>query len=186
LNLRLYISVCVVRLSELGASSSACQACNSIALDRCVKIFQVVRELCIKMGAFICKFCLKMGGYLCNEGKLAERFVAQHLIRLGSENTRPRLHYWLRERKQQNAEVDFVVQIGASIVPVEVKAGQSGRMRSLIQFVAQKKVSTVVRFDLTPPSISRVSQGLADHGEVSCNLLSLPLYAVGQLTRVYC
>lgn len=127
-----------------------------------------------------------MGGYLCNEGKLPEQFVAQHLIRLGSEYTHPRLHYWLKERKQQNAEVDFVVQIGASIVPVEVKSGQSGRMRSLFQFVAQKKVSTAVRFDLTPPSISLVSQGLAGRGEASCNLISLPLYAVGQLTRVCC
>jgi len=121
-----------------------------------------------------------------NEGKLAEQFIAQHLIRLGSHSVRPRLHYWLREKKQHNAEVDFVVQIGTSVVPVEVKAGESGRMRSLIQFVAQKKTSIAVRFDLAPPSIQQLSHGLHGTSNINYNLISLPLYAVEQLPRIYC
>ena len=120
-----------------------------------------------------------------NEGKLAEQFVAQHLIRLSSDSARPRLHYWLRERKQHNAEVDFVVQIGTSVVPVEVKAGESGRMRSLIQFVAHKGVSTAVRFDLAPPTNYRISHGLPGTSDITCNLISLPLYAVEELPRIF-
>ena len=62
-----------------------------------------------------------------HEGDLAEQFVGQEmLVSQGSD-----LHYWSREAKSSNAEVDYLAVIGGSIVPVEVKNGPSGRLRSL-------------------------------------------------------
>ena len=77
------------------------------------------------------------GQALVNEGPLAEQFVGQHLAYL--DRGRPQLHYWLREGRSNNAEVDYVVSRGMRILPVEVKAGASGSLKSLQQFVLEKK-----------------------------------------------
>jgi predicted AAA+ superfamily ATPase len=56
-----------------------------------------------------------------NEGALAEQFIGQHLAFL--DPGKPSLHYWLREGKSENAEVDYVVAEDGKILPIEVKAG---------------------------------------------------------------
>ena len=76
---------------------------------------------------------------------------------------------------------------GDVIVPVEVKAGKSGALKSLHQFVLGSGVELGIRFDLNPISIQRVSHMArrADEAvEVSYDLLSLPLYLVDQLPRL--
>lgn len=124
------------------------------------------------------------GQALVNEGKLAEQLIGQHLL---NPFEPPRLTYWLREAKSANAEVDYITISGNMVVPVEVKAGKSGTLKSLQQIAANKKTPLCVRFDLNPPSIqevtyaTRVSDGNVD---VSYTLLSLPLYLVGELSRI--
>jgi hypothetical protein len=60
-------------------------------------------------------------------GKLAEQFVAQELIACHSSD----LFYWAREARGSNAEVDYLVVRNGQIVPVEVKSGAGGSLRSL-------------------------------------------------------
>ena len=119
---------------------------------------------------------------------MAEQFIAQHLAFLGKNNVSPSLTYWLREKRSSNAEVDFVTQLDQSIVPVEVKAGKSGSLKSLLQFVSQKKIKTAVRFDLNTPSLQHVSHAIRQANksvEVSFDLLSLPLYMIEELPRIF-
>ena len=89
--------------------------------------------------------------------------------------------YWLREGKSANAEVDYVISQGNLILPIEVKAGKSGSLKSLHQFAFQKKAELVVRFDLNKPGIQNV-QHLATNMKgtqpVQFRLLSLPLYLI--------
>ena len=123
-----------------------------------------------------------------NKGKIAEQFIAQHLCSLGRATSRKTLTYWLREGKTTNAEVDFLIQLDQSIVPIEVKSGKSGSLKSLLQFAYQKNCSRVVRFDLNPPSFQNINHKLAQAGEtvqVECHLLSLPLYLIEQLPRLF-
>lgn len=119
---------------------------------------------------------------LINEGVLAEQYVAQHLAYRSDGREAPSLHYWIREGRSNNAEVDFVVTIGQKIVPVEVKAGKSGELRSLQQLVAHSHLKEAIRFDLNPPSLQKVRHKLTGpaHGgqPVAFQLISLPLYAV--------
>lgn len=63
---------------------------------------------------------------LVNEGGIAEQFIGQHLIDISGGLDQPLLHYWLRERKSSNAEVDYVIGSGGLVLPVEVKSGTSG------------------------------------------------------------
>lgn len=91
-----------------------------------------------------------MEGRFVNEGPLAEPFVGQQL-RFDPNGSRPELHYWLREGKSGNAEVDFLTAVQGKVIPVEVKSGAAGSMRSLHQFMDLRGASTAVRFDLNPP-----------------------------------
>ncbi|MFM8716275.1 MAG: DUF4143 domain-containing protein, partial [Spartobacteria bacterium] len=111
-----------------------------------------------------------------------EQFVGQHLAYLDSG--KPSLHYWLREGKKENAEVDYVVAAGEKILPVEVKAGAAGSLKSLPQFCLEKKSSVALRLDLNKPSrfpVAFKARDGADTAEVHFELLSLPLYAVEAL-----
>jgi len=121
---------------------------------------------------------------LVNEGKLAEQFVGQHLI---NSFEPPRLTYWLREAKSANAEVDFVMASGSQVIPIQVKAGKSGSLKSLQQFVLSKKAALCVRFDLNPPDMCQITHA-ARMGRgsvpVTYTLLSLPLYLVEELPRI--
>lgn len=116
---------------------------------------------------------------LVNEGALAEQFIGQHLI--GLRNDAPRLCYWLREGKTTNAEVDYVIAAGSRLLPVEVKAGKSGSLKSLQQFMLRKRLPFALRFDLNPPSVQavqHVTSGTEGNASVAFTLLSLPLYLV--------
>lgn len=121
---------------------------------------------------------------IVNEGGLAEQFVGQHLL---DPLVPPRLTYWLRESKSANAEVDYVIARGNMIIPIEVKAGKSGSLKSLLQFALNKHASLAVRFDLNRPGIQHVKYTARINGgsqPVSYTLLSLPLYLIEELPRI--
>lgn len=124
---------------------------------------------------------------LINEGGLAEQFVGQHLINLSNGLDAPRLFYWLREGKRMNAEVDYLISSVGRIVPVEVKSGKSGSLKSLQQFMHRRGLHHAVRIDLNPPSTQDVSHDIPTGkgtAHVDYSLLSLPLYAVEELPRL--
>jgi predicted AAA+ superfamily ATPase len=124
---------------------------------------------------------------LINEGKIAEQFIGQHLQHIANEKTNRDLIYWLREGKSNNSELDYVTSVGDQIIPVEVKAGASGSLKSLHQFVGQKEIPRALRFDANPPSTQIVETSIRYGNKskpVRYELLSLPLYMVEQLPRL--
>ena len=121
---------------------------------------------------------------LINEGALAEQFVGQQLLRSHELNSPLLLHYWQRSGKKGNAEVDYIIQLESDIIPLEVKAGTTGTLKSLHQFIAEKHAKLAVRLDLNPPSFQQVSVSLHDASQVTYPLISLPLYAAELLPRV--
>lgn len=68
-------------------------------------------------------------------GAIAEQFVAQEYIAYTALKKPPELYYWQREQKTSNAEVDFIFLHQNEIVPVEVKAGTKGSLKSLHLFL---------------------------------------------------
>lgn len=124
---------------------------------------------------------------LVNEGSLAEQFVGQHLLLRRGLHATPELHYWLREGKRANAEVDFVIEHGTQVVPVEVKAGKSGSLKSLLQYAYAKRPAQAVRYDLNPLSLQAISHDIRTADGVktaATRLLSIPLYAVEETDRL--
>ena len=68
-------------------------------------------------------------------GGIAEQLVAQEFIAYSKSNAPAELYYWHREEKNSNAEVDFLFVRKGRIVPVEVKSGMKGGMKSLKSFL---------------------------------------------------
>lgn len=83
-----------------------------------------------------------------NKGSLAEVYSALQIASHSSMRHRPELYYWHRDAPNATAEVDFVMQHGNGVLPVEVKAGLRGSMKSLRLFMAEKHIDIGVRVSL--------------------------------------
>jgi len=110
-----------------------------------------------------------------HKGILAEHIVGQELKANYYRNDQ--LSFWVREKKQSSAEVDFVVPFKEYIIPIEVKAGKSGTLRSLHQFIDKTNHPYAVRF--YSGEISK-DQNTTPSGK-NYHLLSLPYYLAGKL-----
>lgn len=123
-------------------------------------------------------------GRFVNEGVAAEQFVAQHLLGVHHPGEKPKLHYWQRGGSSRNAEVDFLVQRASKVLPIEVKSGASGSLRSLHQFMLKHRGGVALRFDVNLPSIQTLRvEVMTAKGQkpAEYRLISLPLYMVEQL-----
>ncbi len=78
-----------------------------------------------------------------HRGAVAEQFVAQELLACAPADEEPTLYFWAREAAASLAEVDFLIPAGGHVVPVEVKSGASGTLKSLRSFLASHPRSPV-------------------------------------------
>jgi len=65
-------------------------------------------------------------------GALAEQFVGQELLSRGNLD----LYYWARNSKSSSSEIDYLIEKQGDIIPIEVKSGSSGRLKSLHLFLS--------------------------------------------------
>ena len=60
-------------------------------------------------------------------GSMAEQFVGQEILAATNSD----LYYWAREASGSSAETDYLIEKQGKVVPVEVKSGKSGSLKSL-------------------------------------------------------
>jgi predicted AAA+ superfamily ATPase len=105
-----------------------------------------------------------------NKGAIAETFAGLEIIK-GQPCSRPaQLFYWQREQRGGQAEVDYLIENGAAIVPVEVKAGTRGAMQSLHRFIEEKNAGMGIRASL---------ENFGRTGKIDI----YPLYAVSRIVH---
>lgn len=63
-------------------------------------------------------------------------------------NAPAQLFYWQREQRGGQAEIDYLIENGTNILPIEVKAGTRGAMQSLYRFIEEKNVEKGIRTSL--------------------------------------
>jgi len=78
-------------------------------------------------------------------GKIAEHIVGQEIL-ASKYNILHTLQFWVRDKNQSDSEVDFLYHFDGQMIPVEVKSGKSGKLRSLLQFLDLSGISVAVRF----------------------------------------
>jgi predicted AAA+ superfamily ATPase len=118
------------------------------------------------------------------DGGLCRQFAGQHLLHAQPPRVLPELHTWEREARTSMAEVDFVIGVDESVIPVHVRAGKPGTLRSLHRFAHERRPPLAVRLDAAPPSLGSTDVRLPEGPAVSCPLLSLPFYMAGQVHRL--
>ncbi len=106
-----------------------------------------------------------------NGGSLAEQVVGQLLLSYQDPYLLPQLFYWARDRTGSKAEVDFVMNISGIIVPIEVKAGSVGRLKSLCVLMEERGLPLGVKVSSAPLSLTR-------------RVLNIPFYLLGELPRL--
>jgi predicted AAA+ superfamily ATPase len=121
---------------------------------------------------------------LINSGAICEQFVGQHLLYAGRSYESPQLFYWMRQQGSANAEVDYLLSLGTHIIPVEVKAGKSGSLKSVHVFINEKRRDFALRFNADLPSITEVKTSVSPMTPQPFRLLSLPFYLIGQAKRL--
>jgi uncharacterized protein len=119
-----------------------------------------------------------------NEGPITEQVIGQLLRTLSPYYLEPKLCYWIREQRGSEAEVDYLTHHEEQIIPIEVKSGTTGTLRSLHGFMKQKGLKKAVRFNSDYASVAKIQ--IHDHtGDlVEYQLISLPLYMVEQMPRL--
>ncbi len=124
------------------------------------------------------------GFSLVNQGGISEQLVAQLLRTIEPNYKDPSLYYWLREEKGAQAEIDYLVQHEGRIIPIEVKSGSTGSLKSLHYFMHLKNLSQAVRVNADVPSCVEVTTKIHSGDMVHYQLMSIPFYLVGQLHRL--
>jgi len=121
---------------------------------------------------------------LINSGAICEQFIGQHLLYEVPPYQQPELYCWIRQKAGTSSEVDFVIQQGVLIVPIEVKAGKTGRLKSIHVFISEKHQNFALRFNADVSSIVDTTTVVPKRESEPFRLLSLPLYMVGQTKRL--
>jgi predicted AAA+ superfamily ATPase len=103
-----------------------------------------------------------------NKDSIAELFVGLEIVKSMPCNQPAQLYYWQREQRGSQAEVDYIVQSGTNVIPIEVKAGTRGAMQSLHLFMEEKK------------SIKGIRTSLENFGKIG-NIEIYPLYAISTI-----
>lgn len=68
------------------------------------------------------------------KGALIPHLITQEIISLNStQYSKP--NFWVREKAQSSAEVDLLIHVNNLLIPIEIKSGAEGKLRSLHQFI---------------------------------------------------
>ncbi len=103
------------------------------------------------------------------KGIMAEQQTAQTLKATGNK-----LLFWTREANASNAEVDFVKQVGDKLIPIEVKSGSTGRLRSLHSFMERCPHNFAIRIYSGP---ARIDELKTTKGK-AFQLMSIPHFVI--------
>lgn len=104
-------------------------------------------------------------------GKIIQHVVYQQL-QAQSNSVDNKLHFWVREKSNSTAEVDLIYQHNQYLIPIEVKSGPQGRLRSLHQFIDRTNHHYAVRVLANKLSVEKVKTPTGKE----YMLLNLPYY----------
>ena len=116
---------------------------------------------------------------LVNKGGLAEMMLGWELIKYNNPRSQHDLYYWENTADGANSEVDYIIARDMKVLPIECKAGVSGKMKSLYLFMRQKHLTEAIRCSLENFAL------LENHDKQDADALRhiwiTPLFAVSNL-----
>ena len=110
-------------------------------------------------------------------GKLAELIVGQELLAKSCLKLEKPI-FWVREKKQSNAELDFLTVKDGNVIPVEVKSGKTGTLRSLHSYIENSNANFAIRLYSGEYSIEHAVTPIQ---KKEYTLINLPLYLASRI-----
>lgn len=104
-------------------------------------------------------------------GRILQQLITQQFQSI-SDSPLYKPSFWVRERVNSNAEVDLVYQYKRYIIPIEIKSGPHGKLRSLHQFMEKSNHPFAVRLLANYFKVEEVKSP----GGVSYFLMNMPYY----------
>ena len=119
---------------------------------------------------------------IVNKGPMAEMVAGLELLHYQTPNIRHEMYYWQRQVKNAQAEVDYISTFRQTILPIEVKAGTQGGMKSLWSFMREKKLTNAIRCSLE--NFGAFDYEDKEDGNVIRHIALCPLYAISQMESI--
>ena len=116
---------------------------------------------------------------LVNKGGLAEMVLGWELVKYNNPRSQHDLYYWENTDDGTRSEVDYIIARDMKVLPIECKAGTSGKMKSLHVFMRQKHLTEAIRCSLE--NFSQLeNQDRQDENAIRRITIN-PLYAISNL-----
>lgn len=119
---------------------------------------------------------------LVNKGPMAEMIAGLELLHYRTPNIRHEMYYWVRQAKNSQAEVDYISSFRQTVLPIEVKAGVQGGMKSLWLFMREKQLTNAIRCSMenygTFSFVDKEDSGSIRHVQIC------PLFAMSQMEAI--
>lgn len=116
---------------------------------------------------------------LVNKGGLAEMVLGWELVKYNNPRMQHDLFYWENTAEGTRSEVDYIIARDLKVLPIECKAGTSGKMKSMYEFMHQKHLAEAIRSSLENFSelehIDKKDQDAVRHVQI------VPLFAISNL-----
>ena len=88
-------------------------------------------------------------------------------------------NFWVRDARNSQAEVDFLMRYRSHLLPIEVKAGSNSKLKSLHLFMEESSEKVALRLWNGPMS----SDVIARQDKEPFTLYNIPLYYAGHLAK---
>ena len=111
-------------------------------------------------------------------GDIAEHVVGQELLG-ATYNFGEKRMFWVRDAKNSQTEVDFLIRYKSHLLPIEVKTGNNAKLRSLHLFMEESKETIALRLWNGPMTSDTITKS---NGE-TFTLYNIPLYYAGHLQQ---
>ena len=111
------------------------------------------------------------------KGAIIPHLVTQEIMSLSTHKYK-QTNFWVREKVQSSAEVDIVLQYEDKLIPVEIKSGSEGKLKSLHQFIEKVDHPYAIRLYAGPFKIEEHSTPTLGKPYY---LMNLPYYLVTKL-----
>lgn len=121
---------------------------------------------------------------LVNKGIVAELTAGLELIKSSNPQSKYELFYWENLERNATSEIEYVIAKNAKCLPIEVKAGTSGKMKSLRFFMNKKDLATGIRSSLENFGLLEIPDTDKTGHQVSRTIGILPLYAMWRLQNL--
>lgn len=113
---------------------------------------------------------------LVNKGAITEMVVGWELVKAKSSRTNQELFFWQNLGNGTMSEVDYITTHNMEILPIEVKSGTSGKMKSLHLFMQNKGIKLAIRTSLENFSVIKLRNERYER-----RIDIVPLYAISSL-----